>query len=304
MGDSSRPTTVAETELSAEDACEKRGEDVHLFGVEDQIPLCAVCRESEAHESHTVVPREQTASTRNQETGCSQSGWKEGSRLSTSGNSNPTSGSKGKGEELSGNEKDHTDELMLMEQWVDFNFSDSKEEGAQSNSRTQNSITLIVLVLFTIQIVGLITTIFVFTMAKPDLPSSVTASPCCPPGWITAQGSCFRFLDLEGAWDAGQQHCSSLGASLAVIGNVERLSVAVRLQGPSDHWVGLLRQPGESWKWLDGTTFSNQFEVEGDGQCAYLNNGVVNSTDCSMEKKWLCSQRARQERSPGRCRGT
>ncbi|KAL8213051.1 UNVERIFIED_CONTAM: hypothetical protein K2H54_060430 [Gekko kuhli] len=147
---------------------------------------------------------------------------------------------------------------MLIEQWVDFNFSDSEEKGAQSNSRVQNSITWIVLVVFTIQIVGLITTVFVFTMAKPHLPSSATAAPCCPHGWIMTQGSCFHILDLEGAWEAGQQHCSSLGASLAVIDNLEKLNSAVPHKGPFNHWVGLLREPGKSWNWADDTAFNNQ----------------------------------------------
>ncbi|XP_048343747.1 C-type lectin domain family 2 member D-like isoform X2 [Sphaerodactylus townsendi] len=274
MGDSSRPVTAEETEVSAEGVCEKHGEDVHLFCMEDQIPLCAVRRESKAHELHTEIPREQTASMKYQGTGSSRSGWKEELRPSTSGDSNIT--------------------------------SDSKENGTRSNSRIQNSIIWIVLVVFTIQIVGLVTTILVFTMAKTDVRPSVTPTPCCPHGWIMSQGRCFHFLDLEGGWDAGQQHCSSLGASLAVIDNFEKLnqSVAVHHKGPFNHWVGLLRQPGESWKWPDGTAFNNQFEVGGDGPCAYLNNGIVSSTDCSTEKKYLCSQRARQERSPGHCRET
>ncbi|XP_054834261.1 C-type lectin domain family 2 member D-like isoform X2 [Eublepharis macularius] len=302
MGDSPRLTTVEKTELSSENVYEKHEEDVHLFCKEDQIPLCEVCGESKIHESHTLIPREQTASTKKQETGSSLSGRKEDSHTSASGNSDVTSGSKG--DTLSGNEKDHTDELVLIEQWVDFNFNDSKEEGTQSNSRIQNSITWIVLILFTIQIVGLVTTIFVFTMAKPNLPSSHTAAPCCPHGWIMTQGSCYHFLDMEGAWGAGQQHCSSLGASLAVIDNLEKLNASVHHKGPFNHWVGLLREPGEIWKWPDGTVFNNHFEVEGEGQCAYLNNGFVSSTDCSVEKKWLCSHKARQEGSPGRCKGT
>ncbi|XP_060094718.1 C-type lectin domain family 2 member D-related protein-like [Heteronotia binoei] len=230
---------------------------------------------------------------------------KENSQPTASGNSDTTPGSKGKGETFSENEKDHTDELMLIEQWVDFNFNDSNRKDVRSNSRVQNSITWIVLIVFTIQIVGLITTVFVFTMAKPHLPSSssVTATPCCPRGWITTQGSCFHFLDLEGAWEAGQQHCSSLGASLAVIDNLEKLNSAVPHKVSFNYWVGLLREPGESWKWPDGTAFNNYFEVEGEGPCAYLNNRVVSSANCSTEKKWLCSQRARQG-TPGHCKGT
>ncbi|XP_053154036.1 C-type lectin domain family 2 member B-like [Hemicordylus capensis] len=210
-----------------------------------------------------------------------------------------------KGETLDGNEKVGADELVLIEQWVDFNLEENKEKGPQSNSRVQNSVTWILLVLFIIQIVGLITTIFVFTMAKPDIPAAISATPCCPHGWIMNQASCYHFSELEGAWEAGQHHCSSLGASLAVIGNLEKLNITVKNKVPFNHWVGLHREPDDGWKWPDGTLFKNLFEVEGDGRCAYLSNWAVNSTDCSAEKKWLCSQKVKtKEGSHSHCRAT
>ncbi|KAH0630433.1 hypothetical protein JD844_013457 [Phrynosoma platyrhinos] len=177
--------------------------------------------------------------------------------------------------------------------------------GTQSNSWSQNSITWIVLVLFIIQIAGLVTTIFVFTKAKADLPgtSAVTSTtPCCPPGWIMNQGNCYQVLELEGAWETGQQHCSSLGASLAVIGKLEKLNDAMNDKGPYNHWVGLLRESGERWKWPDGTQFNNLFEIAGDGRCAYLIHGAVSSADCSVKKKWLCSQSVKI--SQDHCQGT
>uniref|UniRef100_A0A674K1K3 Tripartite motif containing 39 n=1 Tax=Terrapene triunguis TaxID=2587831 RepID=A0A674K1K3_9SAUR len=39
--------------------CEKHQEALKLFGEEDQPPICVVCRESQAHRAHTVVPIEE-----------------------------------------------------------------------------------------------------------------------------------------------------------------------------------------------------------------------------------------------------
>ncbi|XP_053908043.1 E3 ubiquitin-protein ligase TRIM39 isoform X2 [Cuculus canorus] len=41
--------------------CEKHGEALKLFCEEDQTPICLVCRESQAHQLHAVVPIEEAA---------------------------------------------------------------------------------------------------------------------------------------------------------------------------------------------------------------------------------------------------
>nr|XP_034963688.1 uncharacterized protein LOC118081328 isoform X1 [Zootoca vivipara]XP_034963689.1 uncharacterized protein LOC118081328 isoform X1 [Zootoca vivipara] len=279
--ESTRLTTVDETKESAQSICEIHKEISNLFCVEDQAPLCSVCRKSRDHSSHTVIPRWEDSFPRS-----------EPSNAGIIGYPNTVPCIKGNGEVLGGNEKNNTDKLMqLIEPQVDFNLEENKEEGTATNSRVQNSMTWILLVLFIIQIVGLVTTIFVFTKAKVELPA-----PCCPSGWIVNQGSCYHDLQLEGSWDTSQRHCSSLSASLAVVANLEKLNVAMQDKGPFDHWVGLLRESGGSWKWIDGTDFNNLSEVEGVGDCAFLSKGVLNSADCSAEKKGLCSWKAQTRR--------
>lgn len=294
--------TIDETQLPAEkEVCEKHKEGLEtkkhtdLFCMEDQTPICTVCRNSWDHAPHTVIPQKLEARKTNQGNGSALSGWKEGSPepepiSATVGDSN-TAGAF-KEETLNGNKKVNADELLLLEQWVDFHL-ENKTEGTRSNSRVQNSITWILLVLFIIQIVGLVTTIFVFTMAKPNIQASVAAPPCCPHGWIMNQGHCYDFSELEGTWAAGQHHCSSMGASLAVIDSIEELNIAVYNKGPFNHWVGLFKEPGLTWKWPNGTLFNNLYEVEGDGLCAYLKEGTLHSTNCLVAKKWLCSQKVK-----------
>ncbi|XP_042305546.1 tripartite motif-containing protein 5-like isoform X2 [Sceloporus undulatus] len=310
MEGTTRLTTVDKTKKVDQSLCEIHKEVLNLFCVEDQALLCSVCRKSWDHTEHTVIPRNQEVKTEHQGTGRPLSGQEdsfpntEPKSLPVIGYTNDPVDFQGK-ETLDGNEKDDTEKLVLFEQWVDFNLEEKKEEATQSNSKTQNSIIWIVLVLFIIQIAGLVTTIFVFTKAKADPEGRgvvTSTTPCCPPGWFMNQGNCYHVLELEGSWEAGQQHCSSLGASLAVIGNLEKLNDAVSDKDSFNHWVGFQRESGERWKWPNGTEFNNLFEIEGDGRCAFLIQGAVSSADCSVKKKWLCSQGVKISRD--RCRGT
>uniref|UniRef100_A0A8C8S7L0 C-type lectin domain-containing protein n=1 Tax=Pelusios castaneus TaxID=367368 RepID=A0A8C8S7L0_9SAUR len=57
-----------------------------------------------------------------------------------------------------------------------------------------------------------------------------------------------------------------------------------------DHWIGLRRDPGQPWKWANGTEYNNWFLIRG-GDCAYLNDEKgVSSSRCSTERRWICSK--------------
>ncbi|XP_060615383.2 uncharacterized protein [Anolis sagrei] len=297
---------VDETKQVDLSLCEIHKEDLNLFCVEDQVPLCSVCRKSWDHMAHNIIPRDQEAKTENQGTGSPYRGWgdecpnSEANSPAVVGYANDTVAFQGK-ELLDGNQKDDPEKVKLF----DLDLEEKQEEGNNSTSSGQNSITWIVLVLFIIQIAGLVTTIFVFTKAKADLPSSAAVTgiaPCCPSGWTMIEGNCYHAVELEGTWEDGQHHCSSLGASLAVFVNLEKLNEGMNDKSLYNHWIGLLREPEESWKWTDGTPFNNLFEIRGDGQCAYLTHGAVSSADCSVKKKCLCSQSVKTNH--GHCRGT
>lgn len=49
--------------------------------------------------------------------------------------------------------------------------------------------------------------------------------PCfrCPFDWIGYRGKCYYFSEIEGNWTSGQNNCSVLGASLAMLDGVEEL---------------------------------------------------------------------------------
>ncbi|XP_058022864.1 C-type lectin domain family 2 member E-like [Ahaetulla prasina] len=108
-------------------------------------------------------------------------------------------------------------------------------------------------------------------------------------GWHMSQGNCYHVLETQESWNASQNRCLSLGATLAVLGDLEKLIGAVNVREPFNHWIGLHRSSEDRWKWPDGTLFKNLFKVEGDGCCAYLRSRAASSGDCAVGKKGLCS---------------
>ncbi|CAM5104109.1 unnamed protein product [Natator depressus] len=62
-------------------------------------------------------------------------------------------------------------------------------------------------------------------------------------------------------------------------------------KGRFDHWIGLRRDPGQLWKWANGTKFNNLFPIGEGGDCAYLNGvSAVSSLRCTSERPWICTK--------------
>uniref|UniRef100_A0A8C3SPW0 C-type lectin domain-containing protein n=1 Tax=Chelydra serpentina TaxID=8475 RepID=A0A8C3SPW0_CHESE len=79
----------------------------------------------------------------------------------------------------------------------------------------------------------------------------------CPDGWLGYQGKCYYFSEAEGNWNNSQTRCSVLGASLAVIDSEQELAFMMRYKGIREHWIGLWREEGQSWKWVNGSDFNS-----------------------------------------------
>nr|XP_014428642.1 C-type lectin domain family 2 member D-like [Pelodiscus sinensis] len=61
--------------------------------------------------------------------------------------------------------------------------------------------------------------------------------------------------------------------------------------GRLDHWIGLRKDAGGVWRWVNGTEFDHRFEIQGDANCASLDERVkVISSSCSSQRKWICSK--------------
>ncbi|CAM4652966.1 C-type lectin domain family 2 member B-like [Caretta caretta] len=134
-------------------------------------------------------------------------------------------------------------------------------------------------------------------IALAVLASKLSSADLCPPagpagpdGWMGYRGKCYYFSKREGSWTESQSRCSAPGASLAEIDSEQEMAFLLRHKGVYD-WIGLWREPGQTWTWANGTKFNHLFQIRGGGDCAYLNNKKgVSSSRCYMERRWICSK--------------
>ncbi|XP_029769501.1 C-type lectin domain family 2 member E-like [Terrapene carolina triunguis] len=117
------------------------------------------------------------------------------------------------------------------------------------------------------------------------------AVPCCPEDWIGYRGKCYYFSETDGNWTYSQSHCSALNASLAAIDSEQEKDFLLRYKGFLDRWIGLQREPGQPWRWPNGTEFDNRFPIRGGGNCVFLiDEDWFGSSRCSTWRRWICSK--------------
>ncbi|XP_055214627.1 C-type lectin domain family 2 member D isoform X2 [Gorilla gorilla gorilla] len=90
---------------------------------------------------------------------------------------------------------------------------------------------------------------------------SVCLQAACPESWIGFQRKCFYFSDDTKNWTSSQRFCDSQDADLAQVESFQELNFLLRYKGPSDHWIGLSREQGQPWKWINGTEWTRQDRV-------------------------------------------
>ncbi|XP_010291448.1 PREDICTED: C-type lectin domain family 2 member E-like [Phaethon lepturus] len=133
----------------------------------------------------------------------------------------------------------------------------------------------------TVVVAALLLTIIALA-ASPVLPS-------CLENGIGYGEKCFYFVEDEAGWNRSQISCLSLGARLATVDTREELRFLVRYGSSSHYWVGLRREGSGPWRWSNGSLFDNQFDVRGEGQCAYIATDGIRSDWCSRRKSSVCS---------------
>ncbi|XP_074873449.1 C-type lectin domain family 2 member D-like isoform X2 [Carettochelys insculpta] len=117
------------------------------------------------------------------------------------------------------------------------------------------------------------------------------AASGCPDGWFRNRGKCYYFSKDELSWNDSQSFCLSCAASLAGIGRQQELDSELPYRGSLDHWIGLQRDTGGIWRWINGTKFDHPSEIQGGADCAYLDEDLnINSSGCSTQRKWVCSK--------------
>ncbi|XP_069346502.1 C-type lectin domain family 2 member D isoform X1 [Eulemur rufifrons] len=144
-------------------------------------------------------------------------------------------------------------------------------------------------VCLTIILCGMITTLGALRTNCNQKPS-VYLEAVCPESWIGFQRKCFYFSDDIKNWTSSQIYCDSQGADLVQVETLQELNFLLRYKGPSDHWIGLSREQGQTWKWINGTEWTRWFPIRGGGECVYLNDKGASSARHYTERKWICSK--------------
>nr|XP_038043870.1 C-type lectin domain family 2 member A-like isoform X3 [Anas platyrhynchos]XP_038043874.1 C-type lectin domain family 2 member A-like isoform X3 [Anas platyrhynchos] len=125
------------------------------------------------------------------------------------------------------------------------------------------------------------------TRKCPSCPSPIL--PTCSGNGIGFREKCFHFVENETNWNESQNVCLSLGAQLATIDSEEDLGFLLRYGRALHYWVGLHQEGSDPWRWCNGSLFNNRFDIQGNGQCAYIDLAGVSSDWCSQQKYLVCS---------------
>ncbi|XP_040834926.1 C-type lectin domain family 2 member A [Ochotona curzoniae] len=112
----------------------------------------------------------------------------------------------------------------------------------------------------------------------------------CPSDLIGVGKKCFYFSNDTGDWAASKRFCQSQGSELARVDTQTDMEFLKKHTGTAMHWIGLSRKLGEPWKWTDGSTFTDWFEIRGNGSFAFLNADGVHSSRGLVDIKWICSK--------------
>ncbi|XP_067419408.1 C-type lectin domain family 2 member D-like [Emydura macquarii macquarii] len=167
--------------------------------------------------------------------------------------------------------------------------------GHRFNDKLRKCASWQVLVPVTVPVLIIIATLAAFLAvekSKPPLAAPAFPSgPCCPEGWIGYQGKCYYFSKTEGNWTYSQSQCSSLNASLAGLASEQEKDFLLHYKGFFDRWISLRKEPGQPWRWPNGTEFDLRFPIRGGGDCAYLSDeNWVSSSRCGTQRSWICSK--------------
>ncbi|KAG8127736.1 hypothetical protein E2320_014629 [Naja naja] len=111
------------------------------------------------------------------------------------------------------------------------------------------------------------------------------------------QGNCYHVLETQEGWNASQNRCLSLGATLAVFGDLEKLIGAMNVREPFNHWIGLHRSSEDRWKWPDGTPFKNKCLLRSGGRrrlCLLEEQSGEQRRLCRLEERTVQPERVNE----------
>ncbi|XP_065146245.1 uncharacterized protein [Paramisgurnus dabryanus] len=116
--------------------------------------------------------------------------------------------------------------------------------------------------------------------------------------WIYYNFSCYNISSERRNWSDSRRDCEERGANLVILNNKEEQEFVQKATAGYYHWIGLSKE-GEVWKWVDGTTLTLSFWMNGytgsyNHSCAAIATlGWANHT-CHRTHRWICEKRILQ----------
>ncbi|XP_042525230.1 C-type lectin domain family 2 member D-like isoform X1 [Dipodomys spectabilis] len=160
-------------------------------------------------------------------------------------------------------------------------------EDDPNENRKKTRVQKIVLLVFSLVFIITVTVAIPLIVLNQE---SLTASFLCPDKWVRYLGECFFFSDKTASWEESQRFCVSKGATLAVFDSPYTLNFLQSHSSFSQYWIGLRREPGCMWRWVDGTLPPSWLKLTRLGIYAYLHRTGVDPAIILHPKKWICSK--------------
>nr|XP_005289389.1 zinc finger protein RFP-like [Chrysemys picta bellii] len=136
----------------------------------------------------------------------------------------------------------------------------------------------------------LLIAVIAWSVPKANVTTPDSPATCCPENWIGYHGKCYLFSEDEADWTSSQHSCSSHSASLAWLDTLQEKDFLMRHKGYLDPWISLRREPGQPWKWPNGSVFNDPVQTGEGGECAYMFKNTISSSKCYTQRNWICSK--------------
>ncbi|XP_045577354.1 asialoglycoprotein receptor 1 [Salmo salar] len=133
---------------------------------------------------------------------------------------------------------------------------------------------------------------------------NVTASGCCPLGWVLSGSSSCYFFSSDGLpWNQARDFCTNYNAHLAVLKTKQDWDFVTGGTKPLFFWIGLSDERTGDWEWVDGSPYimdRSQWKpgqpdnwkghgLGGTEDCAMIHaNGQLNDDHCSRSYRYVC----------------
>ncbi|KAM6401023.1 C-type lectin domain family 4 member F-like isoform 2-T2 [Pluvialis apricaria] len=126
-------------------------------------------------------------------------------------------------------------------------------------------------------------------------------------GWRYHQGKIYYFSGEQKPWGEAEAACRFTHSHLTSITSPEEQDYLAREARGGSYWIGLTATgPKGSWRWVDGTAYSQaqsfwapgqpdstdhgQWGQEGCAQIHPVRNGLWNDHNCNFTFAWICKR--------------